>query len=230
MLATLRATFRRHGASPLSSRAVTWARGGGGGGGCGGGGGGLSGGGDRLLSRSGALVALRRDLRSALVQQAAAEEATSLRASCVGITFRSTTTGGGGGGLPREHVQADFDIIAPRESTDGAIAEAEMIKCTWDAMVERGLSPAVALNHRRVLAAAWERAGVPPEARPRVAAMLRRSPSPRAAAGAASGSIAIAGVLSSVRLPAAVVTRTAALHALGAEEAVGRLHLTSSLV
>ena len=101
MLAALRSAFRRHGASPLSSRAVTWAsetfasdrdadnaaaaadddaarR--------------LLGESSRdahvLLSRSGALVTLRRDLRSSLVRQVTAEQATSLRASCVGITFR----------------------------------------------------------------------------------------------------------------------------------------------
>ena len=90
MLATLRAAFRRHGASPLSSRAVRWAEEGD-----------RSTGegedGHRLLSRSGALVSLlRRDLRSSLVRQVCAEEATSLRASCVGITFRSIPSGSGG--------------------------------------------------------------------------------------------------------------------------------------
>ena len=207
MLTTLRATFRRHGASPLSSRAVTWAKEGdailsqaGGEG-------------HRLLSRSGALVVLRRDLRSSLVRQAAAEEATTLRASCVGITFRSSApgpkdggtvgakSGGGGGGLPREHVQADFDIIAPKESTEASIADAEAIKCAWDALVERGLSPRVSLNHRRILAAAWIRAGVSSEFRPRTAAMLRRD-----------------APLTALRLPPEVVERTASLHSLRAED------------
>ena len=209
MLTTLRATFRRHGASPLSSRAVNWLKEGdtilsqaGGEG-------------HRLLSRSGALVVLRRDLRSSLVRQAAAEEATTLRASCVGITFRSSApgpkdggtggakSGGGGGGLPREHVQADFDIIAPKESTEASIADAEAIKCAWDALVERGLSPRVSLNHRRILAAAWIRAGVPSEFRPRTAAILRRDAS-----------------LTAIRLPPEVVKRTAALHSLRAEDPV----------
>ncbi|ACO63607.1 predicted protein [Micromonas commoda] len=209
MLTTLRATFRRHGASPLSSRAVNWLKEGdtilsqaGGEG-------------HRLLSPSGALVVLRRDLRSSLVRQAAAEEATTLRASCVGITFRSSApgpkdggtggakSGGGGGGLPREHVQADFDIIAPKESTEASIADAEAIKCAWDALVERGLSPRVSLNHRRILAAAWIRAGVPSEFRPRTAAILRRDAS-----------------LTAIRLPPEVVKRTAALHSLRAEDPV----------
>ena len=213
MLATLRAAFRRHGASPLSSRAVRWAEEGD-----------RSTGegedGHRLLSRSGALVSLRRDLRSSLVRQVCAEEATSLRASCVGITFRSVASGGGGGkaaggdakgggGLPREHVQADFDIVAPRDVADASVVDAETVKCAFDALTERGLSPRVVLNHRRVLAAAWNKAGVPRDARQRVAAALRRAP-----ASAASSAWA-----EKLRLPDDAARVVASLHALGAEEA-----------
>ena len=212
MLATLRAAFRRHGASPLSSRAVRWAEEGD-----------RSTGegedGHRLLSRSGALVSLRRDLRSSLVRQVCAEEATSLRASCVGITFRSIPSGSGGktaggdakngGGLPREHVQADFDIVAPRDVADASVVDAETIKCAFDALTERGLSPRVVLNHRRVLAAAWNKVRVPRDARPRVAAALRRAP-------ASSSSSAWAEKL---RLPDDAARVIASLHALGAEEA-----------
>ena len=49
-----------------------------------------------LLSRSGALVTLRRDLRSSLVRQITAEQATTLRASCVGVTFRGGAARAGG--------------------------------------------------------------------------------------------------------------------------------------
>ncbi len=41
------------------------------------------------------------------------------------------------GGLPREHVQADFDIIAPRDAVDAAVLDAETIKCAVEALVER---------------------------------------------------------------------------------------------
>ena len=76
-------------------------------------------------------------------------------------------------------------------------------------MTERGLSPRVVLNHRRVLAAAWNKAGVPRDARPRVAAALRRAP-------ASSSSSAWAEKL---RLPDDAARVVASLHALGAEEA-----------
>ena len=208
MLAALRSAFRRHGASPLSSRAVTWAS--------------EMFATDRdaenavaatddaatrrlldessrnahvLLSRSGALVTLRRDLRSSLVRQVAAEKAMALRASCVGVTFRGgdaraatraggdvesgaaekTAGPGSGGGLPREHIQADFDIIAPRDAVDASVLDAETIKCAWDALVERGIAPRVALGHRRLAAAAWSASGVDSRLRPRVAAALRRA-------------------------------------------------------
>jgi eukaryotic translation initiation factor 2-alpha kinase 4 len=241
MLAALRSAFRRHGASPLSSRAVTWAsetfasdrdadnaaaaadddaarR--------------LLGESSRdahvLLSRSGALVTLRRDLRSSLVRQVTAEQATSLRASCVGITFRGgdaparaggdvegsdgkKATGPGpgpgpGGGLPREHVQADFDIIAPRDAVDASVLDAETIKCAWDALVERGISPRVALGHRRLAAAAWSASGVDSRLRPRVAAALRRAGD----APAAPAALRLADRETS--------DRVAELHAFGAEE------------
>ena len=215
MLAALRSAFRRHGASPLSSRAVTWAS--------------ETFASDRdadnaaaaaddaaarrslgessrdahvLLSRSGALVTLRRDLRSSLVRQITAEQATTLRASCVGVTFRGGAARAGGnvesgaaekaagpgpgswGGLPREHVQADFDIIAPRDAVDASVLDAETIKCAWDALVERGIAPRVALGHRRLAGAAWSASGVDSRLRPRVAAALRRAgdaPAARAA-------------------------------------------------
>ena len=179
MLASLRSAFHKRGASPLSSRAVRWAA-------------------DeprrwaaegrprppldahRMLSRSGALVTLRRDLRSSLVAQVAAECATSLRASCVGVTFRSSeptedaTKRETRGGLPREHVQADFDIVAPKDAADASIADAECVSCAFDALRDSGLSPIVSLGHRRLSAAAWAKSGVPVEARARVAAVLRR--------------------------------------------------------
>jgi len=229
MLATLRAAFRRHGASPLSSRVVSWAREGGGGGGGGGAAAGEEG--HRLLTRSGALVVLRRDLRSAIVRQVAAEEATSLRACCVGITFRSGGGGGGEkpagpdgegkvnggrGGLPREHVQADFDVIAPKDGADPSIAEAECVKCVWDALVERGLEPKVTLNHRKVLASGWVKTGVPPEARARVAAMLRRY---AAAAEPAETPRVVAGLASVGKQTPAVAAKVASLHALASDDA-----------
>jgi translation initiation factor 2-alpha kinase 4 len=179
MLASLRSAFHKRGASPLSSRAVRWAA-------------------DepqrwaaegrprppldahRMLSRSGALVTLRRDLRSSLVAQVAAECATSLRASCVGVTFRSSeptedaTKRETRGGLPREHVQADFDIVAPKDAADASIADAECVSCAFDALRDSGLSPIVSLGHRRLSAAAWAKSGVPVDARARVAAVLRR--------------------------------------------------------
>ena len=226
MLAALRSAFRRHGASPLSSRAVTWAS--------------ETFESDRdadnagarvlgessrdahvLLSRSGALITLRRDLRSSLVRQVTAEQATSLRASCVGVTFRGggdnrvKTEGDGddaggkktaaSGGLPREHVQADFDIIAPRDAVDAAVLDAETIKCMWDALAERGIAPRVVLGHRRLAAAAWSASGVDSRLRPRVSAVLRRRgdapPTPAA-----------------LRLEPSVAERVAELHAVGAEE------------
>jgi translation initiation factor 2-alpha kinase 4 len=230
MLAALRQAFRRHGASPLSCRAVTWAS--------------ETFESDRdadnagaklvvlgesnrdahvLLSRSGALVTLRRDLRSSLVRQVTAEQATSLRASSVGVTFRgggdnraARASGDGDGdgakkpaglvgGLPREHVQADFDIIAPRDAVDAAVLDAETIKCAVEALVERGIVPRVVLGHRRLAAAAWSASGVDPRLRPRVSAVLRRQgdapPSPHA-----------------LRLEPDVATRVATLHGVGAEE------------
>lgn len=236
MLAALRSAFRRHGASPLSSRAVTWAS--------------ETFASDRdadnaaaaaddaatrrplgessrdahvLLSRSGALVTLRRDLRSSLVRQVTAEQATTLRASCVGVTFRGGAARAGGdvesgaaekaagpgpgswGGLPREHVQADFDIIAPRDAVDASVLDAETIKCAWDALVERGIAPRVALGHRRLAGAAWSASGVDSRLRPRVAAALRRAgdaPAARAALRLADRE---------------VCDRVGELHAFGAE-------------
>ena len=241
MLAALRSAFRRHGASPLSSRAVTWAS--------------ETFAVDRdadnaaaaaddaaarrllsessrhahvLLSRSGALVTLRRDLRSSLVRQVTAEQATALRASCVGVTFRGgdaraaaraggdvesgaaekaagPSPGPAPGGLPREHVQADFDIIAPRDAADASVLDAETIKCAWDALVERGIAPRVALGHRRLAGAAWSASGVDSRLRPRVAAALRRAGDAPAAPAA-------------LRLgDREVCDRVGELHAFGAE-------------
>ncbi len=161
-----------------------------------------------------------------------------------------------GAPLPRELLQADFDIIGPAESPPGAggtategldsgvaASDAQVIKVAFDVAEAVGLGrgATVLLSHRELLSAVWRAAGVPAEARGRAAALLRAAPPP-SPAGLAAGAAAAASatrdaawlalrrrLCDGLGLAQSVAERLEALHRVGGEPAAALPRLRGAL-
>ena len=186
--------FRQHGAEPChGSRAVGFA---------------LtvpaSAGALNVLDHAGALLCLREELRSRFVSRMAAFAAAGcqpllpLRRYETATVLRALP----GSQLPREVLQAEFDVIGPAEAPPGATSanggadpgvaasDAETIKVALEVAEAAGLArgATAVLSHRELLSATWRSAGVPVEARAAAAALLRAAPLPTSQGQSAAAS------------------------------------------
>jgi translation initiation factor 2-alpha kinase 4 len=133
-----------------------------------------------VLDSAGTLVSLRDELRTRFVTHLAAQAASG---SAQGLVRRyelaPVLRAAPGAPLPLEVMQADFDIVGGDDACQPA-ADAEALALCFEALDLCGLRRGATclVSHRELLSAAWRSAGVPPELRPRAAALLRGAPLP----------------------------------------------------
>jgi translation initiation factor 2-alpha kinase 4 len=233
----LRAVFKRHGGEPcFGSRGLGFAPPP------------APPGGVHVLDPSGALLGLRDELRGRFVASLAAHAAAGapppqlLRRYELAPVVRAAP----GAPLPREVLQADFDLVGAAEAPPGvggaaagfdsfdsgvAASDAEAMKVSFDVADAVGLSRGATLlvSHRELLSAVWRAAGVPSDARGRAAALLRAAPPPSppglaphavAAAAAARDAAWLAlrrQLLDGLGLAPQVAERLEAIHRVGGE-------------
>ena len=145
-----------------------------------------------VLDHAGALLCLREELRARFVSRMAAFAAAGcqpllpLRRYEAATVLRALP----GSQLPREVLQAEFDVIGPAEAPPGAASagagadpgvaasDAETIKVALEVADAAGLArgATIVLSHRELLSAVWRSAGVPGETRAAAAALLRSAP------------------------------------------------------
>jgi len=147
-----------------------------------------------VLDHAGALLCLREELRGRFVSRMAAFAAAGYQPLLPLRRYETATVVRAlpGSQLPREVLQAEFDIIGPAEGPPGAASasggadpgvaafDAEAIKVALEVAEAAGLSrgATIVLSHRELLSATWRSAGVPSEARAAAAALLRSAPPP----------------------------------------------------
>jgi translation initiation factor 2-alpha kinase 4 len=217
-------------------------------------------GGVHVLDPSGALLGLRDELRGRFVASLAAHAAAGAPPPALLRRYElaSVVRAAPGAPLPREVLQADFDLIGPAEAPPGAggaaagvdsfdsgvaACDAEAMKVAVDVADAVGLSrgAAVLVSHRELLSAVWRAAGVPSEARGRAAALLRAAPpppppglAPQAVAAAAiardAAWQALRGQLcDGLGLAPHVAERLEAIHRVGGEPSAALPHLRGVL-
>ena len=133
-----------------------------------------------VLDSAGTLVTLRDELRTRFVTHLAAQAASgSVQCLVRRYELAPVLRAAPGAPLPLEVMQADFDIVGGDEQCQPA-ADAEALAICFEALDLCGLRRGATclVSHRELLSAAWRAAGVPPELRPRVAALLRGAPPP----------------------------------------------------
>ena len=133
-----------------------------------------------VLDSAGTLVSLRDELRTRFITHLAAQAASG---SAQGLVRRyelaPVLRAAPGAPLPLEVMQADFDVVGGDEQCQPA-ADAEALAICFEALELCGLRRGATclVSHRELLSAAWRAAGVPPDLRPRAAALLRGAPLP----------------------------------------------------
>ena len=199
-----------------------------------------------VLDHAGALLCLREELRARFVSRMAAFAAAGCQPLLPLRRYEAATVMRAlpGSQLPREVLQAEFDVIGPAEAPPGAASassgadpgvaasDAETIKVAIEVADAAGLARGVSvvLSHRELLSAIWRSAGVPGDARAAAAALLRTAPLPISQGQPAAAWETLRRQLcDGLGLPTACAERLEMLHRVGGEPAASIPRLRGAL-